>query len=75
MIKMSALRIAFVAALVTLFAAIAPASEGERPVTRDYALVIAPPAPRNQSQETADAKSAGCLSCHTASDEWTMHAP
>ncbi|MFZ4687638.1 MAG: hypothetical protein ACOYLS_00230 [Polymorphobacter sp.] len=73
--SMRRLRIALVAGLVGLFTAIAPASEGEKPVTRDYKLVTTPAAPRNQSQETADAKSAGCLTCHTASDEWTMHAP
>ncbi len=63
------------AAALALAAAIAPASEGEKPVARDYALVTTPPAPPSQSQADADAKSAGCLTCHTASDEWTMHAP
>lgn len=67
-------RLALAAALA-LFAAIAPASEGERPVARDYALVTTPAAPKSQPQELADAKSAGCRSCHTAGDEWTMHAP
>ncbi len=58
-----------------LLAAIAPASEGEKPVVRDYALVTAPPAPKSQTQEQADAKSAGCLTCHSASDAPTMHRP
>ena len=75
MINMHNLRLGFVAVLVALVAVVAPASEGEHPVTRDYRLVTAPAAPRNQSQAAADAKSAGCLTCHTASDEWTMHAP
>jgi hypothetical protein len=33
----------------------------------------APPAPRYQSPAEAAAKSAGCISCHTASDAATMH--
>src|SRR5262245_29635873 len=32
-----------------------------------------PPAPERQSIAEADAKSAGCLSCHTATDRHTMH--
>src|SRR6266481_1942952 len=32
------------------------------------------PAPfRGQSQEEADRKSSGCISCHTSTDESTMH--
>lgn len=33
-----------------------------------------PPAPRAQTQAEADKKSAGCQSCHTATDRKTMHA-
>src|SRR5215510_5676113 len=33
----------------------------------------APPAPERQSVSEADAKSAGCLTCHTATDRHTMH--
>ncbi len=51
------------------------ASEGEKPVARDYTRVHAGPAPKWQTKELAAAKSAGCISCHTASDETTMHAP
>ncbi len=72
---MRGIKIGLVAALLGLFAAIAPASEGEKPDIRDYRAVTAPPAPKFQTQEQADAKNGGCLSCHTASDEWTMHAP
>jgi hypothetical protein len=32
-----------------------------------------PPAPAMQLQSDADSKSAGCISCHTASDAQTMH--
>src|SRR4051812_5358718 len=49
------------------------ASEGEKPVARDYGLVRAPPAPQNQTIEQAEAKSAGCVSCHTESEARTMH--
>ena len=49
------------------------ASEGEKPVVRDYALVRAAASPRNQDWDAADAKSAGCVSCHTASDAKSMH--
>jgi hypothetical protein len=49
------------------------ASEKEAPVVRDYSLVRAAPAPRTQESPDADAKSAGCVSCHSASDAHTMH--
>ncbi|MDB5423426.1 MAG: repeat protein precursor, partial [Phenylobacterium sp.] len=47
------------------------ASDEEHAVHRTYAF--APPAPLGQTQEQADAKSVGCVSCHTASDASTMH--
>jgi hypothetical protein len=43
----------------------------EQPVPRNY--VTAPDAPARQAQAAADFKSKGCVSCHTASDEKTMH--
>jgi hypothetical protein len=49
------------------------AAEKEKPVARDYSLVRAAAAPRTQEWDQADAKSAGCVSCHTASDAKTMH--
>ncbi len=62
--------------MVLVAAAILPlaagrASEEEKPVARAY--VTAPDAPRNQTFAQAGAKSAGCISCHTASDAATMH--
>ena len=48
-----------------------PASEEEKPVERHY--VTAPPSPERQTAEEAAARSAGCLSCHSASDQATMH--
>src|SRR4051812_18433623 len=65
----------WLAALALVLALASPlfASEGEAPVARDYSLVAAPPAPRSQSWEQAEAKSAGCVSCHTDSEAKTMH--
>jgi hypothetical protein len=48
------------------------AAGGEKPVDRTY--ITAPNAPKNQTWEQADAKSAGCLSCHGPVDQKTMHA-
>jgi hypothetical protein len=50
------------------------ASEGEKPVIRDYAAVRAPAAPQTQTPEQAEAKSEGCVSCHVETDRKTMHA-
>jgi hypothetical protein len=47
------------------------AAEGEHPRSIDYPVY--PPAPPEQTRAEADAKSAGCVSCHTASDAGTMH--
>ena len=49
------------------------ASEGEKAVARDYSAVFAPAAPESQTKAEAATKSAGCISCHSASDAWTMH--
>src|SRR5258708_3463464 len=48
------------------------ANEEEKPVERTYA--VTPPAPAFQTWTDADAKSKGCVSCHTQSDRKTMHA-
>ena len=48
------------------------AAEDEKPRTVEYPWY--PPAPARQSWQEADAKSAGCVSCHTASDAKTMHS-
>ncbi len=58
-----------------LFATGALAADEEKPVERDYSLVTMPPTPVYQDQSEADAKSAGCLTCHTATDAPTMHNP
>jgi len=51
--------------------AVGLASESEHPRHVDYPVY--PPAPVKQQQAEADRKSAGCISCHTASDAATMH--
>ncbi|MGB0211431.1 hypothetical protein [Algiphilus sp.] len=52
-------------------AGVATAAGGEKPVDRDYDP--APPAPRQQSQQEAVDKSLGCMTCHTDTDQMTMH--
>ena len=64
---------AALAAAATLGLSGLGASEKEPAVARDYSLVRAAPAPRTQEWSDAEAKSAGCASCHTASDAHTMH--
>jgi hypothetical protein len=60
-------------ALALFWSSKAFAAEGAKAITRDYSTVFAPPAPENQTKEEAKLKSAGCISCHSASDAWTMH--
>lgn len=48
------------------------AAPKEKPVERDYAFT--PAAPERQSTEAANAKSAGCMSCHINNDQPSMHA-
>ncbi len=47
------------------------ASGGESP--RNIRYETAPPAPASQTRAEVDAKSAGCISCHTNTDQLTMH--
>jgi len=50
---------------------VAHAEEGEEAVERSY--VMAPAAPRSQTEVEMQAKSTGCLSCHSPTDQPTMH--
>lgn len=59
-------------ALAAIPVAMLKASSGEKPVERTYA--VTPPAPRTQTAEMVKAKSDGCYSCHTQTDEPSMHA-
>ena len=56
---------------VTFTGGVSNASEGEHALEIDYPIY--PPAPLDQSEADAAVKSAGCVSCHTKSDEATMH--
>ena len=56
---------------VTFTGGVSNASEGEHALEIDYPIY--PPAPLDQSEAEAAVKSAGCVSCHTKSDEATMH--
>jgi len=47
------------------------ASEGEKPRKVEYPFYAA--APQKQTWLDADGKSTGCVSCHSASDAFTMH--
>jgi hypothetical protein len=47
------------------------ASEGESPRSVEYPAY--PPAPVEQTQQSADLKSFGCVSCHTETDAKSMH--
>ncbi len=47
------------------------AAGGEKP--RKLSYETAAPAPRAQTQAQADDKSLGCVSCHTSTDQKTMH--
>ncbi len=49
----------------------AAASAAPKPVARDYQM--APAAPARQTAVDARAKSEGCVTCHTATDNKTMH--
>ncbi|MBB6124141.1 LVIVD repeat-containing protein [Sphingobium subterraneum] len=59
-------------AALAIPAAMLRASEEEAPVARTY--VTAPAAPMSQTEEQVAAKSEGCNSCHTKTDEPSMHA-
>ncbi len=66
--------VALITVFVSLTLAISTrigASESEQPIKRTYAF--SPAAPANQNKSEAAAKSEGCITCHSASDAWTMH--
>ncbi len=67
------MRLWLLALIVLLGSTQLRASEGERPITRDYRAVFAPPSPEEQTRAEADTKSAGCITCHSASDASSMH--
>ena len=60
-----------VISLVLLAATHSFAASGEKP--RDITYVKTPPAPKWQPVEQINIKSQGCISCHTTTDEPSMH--
>ncbi len=58
--------------LITLCSLVGYALASEE-TPRDIHYVTAPAAPRGQAPAEAESKSAGCRSCHTATDQATMH--
>jgi len=75
-IRGRAARVAAIAALplgaLVLAGAVLASGGHEKPVPRSY--VTGPPAPASQTIENVAQKSEGCRSCHTASDNATMHS-
>ncbi|MDR3418040.1 MAG: hypothetical protein P4L83_17845 [Nevskia sp.] len=65
-------RLLATAAILLAFAGAIQAGEGE--TRRDIKYAVTPSAPRFQETAQADAKSAGCRSCHTDTDHASMHA-
>ncbi|WP_242128304.1 multiheme c-type cytochrome [Sphingobium sp. Sx8-8] len=59
-------------AALTVPVVVLHASDAEKPVARIYAPT--PPAPMSQTADQVAAKSDGCYSCHTRTDEPSMHA-
>jgi hypothetical protein len=64
--------LALAVAALLVPAGILQASDEEKPVARIY--MTAPAAPMSQTPEAVQEKSAGCYSCHTRTDEPSMHA-
>ncbi len=62
-----------VATLILAFATRIDAAAGEKAKYRDYSSVRTPPARDDLTDADADASSAGCKTCHTDSDNKTMH--
>ncbi len=58
--------------LLGLLCCIGTQASEEKPVERSY--TTAPSAPKTQRWDQANAKSEGCVSCHTSTDRHTMHA-
>ncbi len=66
-------RLLLILAIASLgtFGARSIASDEEKP--KDIKYAFTPPAPQTQTPDEAKAKTEGCISCHSASDAWTMH--
>ena len=65
------LAISIFSVIIAVTSGPAHAAGGENALEIDY--VATPPAPRSQLPEQAMSKSAGCITCHTRTDSFTMH--
>ena len=65
------MRLLVLLALLVIPSSMLHASDEENPQKITYAF--SPPAPQTQTSFNAMAKSAGCISCHSASDASSMH--
>jgi len=65
------LAISIFAVITAVTSGPAHAAGGENALDIDY--VATPPAPRTQLPEQAMSKSAGCITCHTRTDSFSMH--
>ncbi len=68
----TALWVAIAAVTLNKTESVANASEGATLVNRTY--VTAPDAPKEQKPAQAKLKSEGCMTCHSETDQHTMHA-
>jgi hypothetical protein len=64
--------LAFIAMGAAFGVSVTRAAEEEKPLKITYRFT--PPAPREQSEADVAAKSEGCYSCHTRTDQPSMHA-
>ena len=60
-------------AVASLTLPVEATASGDAETPREIVYPLYPPAPASQSKAEAAAKSAGCLSCHTATDSPSMH--
>lgn len=67
------LLVALAVLAVGSYAIVATTNEEEHP-RHDHDVPTAPSSPAAQTPAEAQAKSSGCLTCHTATDQPTMHA-
>src|SRR3546814_10503504 len=63
---------AFILTSLAIGAQVSRAAEEEKPLKIEYRFT--PPAPREQGDAAVAAKSEGCYSCHTRTDQPSMHA-
>ena len=58
---------------IGFFLSIYSYAAGDKETPQEVSYTFTPPAPRVQTEAEAQAKSTGCVTCHTDSDQKTMH--